>query len=82
MNQISPENSHIHLRGCDVASSYNFPSPIKGSNIQKRDCILNYCYDCPGTNAPDLESSKQIDRLFPASTHKIRFHISQNISKC
>ena len=33
-------------------------------------------------NAPFLEESEQLDRLFPASLHKIKFHIFQNISKC
>ena len=33
-------------------------------------------------NAPFLESSEQLNGLFPASFHKIMFHIFQNISKC
>ena len=33
-------------------------------------------------NAPYLESSKQLDCLFPASLHKIKFRIFQNIYKC
>ena len=32
-------------------------------------------------NAPYLESSEQLDCLFPASLKKIIFHIFQNISK-
>ena len=32
-NQIFSNNSHIHLRACDDASSYHRPSPITGSNI-------------------------------------------------
>ena len=32
-------------------------------------------------NTPYLESSEQLDRLFPAFFHKIRFHMFQNISK-
>ena len=32
-------------------------------------------------NDPFLESSEQLDRFFPASLHKIKFHIFQNISK-
>ena len=32
-------------------------------------------------NAPYLESSEQLDILFPASLHKIRFHMFQNKSK-
>ena len=63
-------------------SSYHFPSTITGSNIPKWDFILNYCSDCPRTNAPDLESSKQLDCLFTVSLHKVKFHIFQNISKC
>ena len=31
--------------------------------------------------APYLESSYQLDRFFPASLNKIKFHIFQNISK-
>ena len=54
-NQIFPNNSHIHIIACDDASSHHCPSPITGSDIPKRDCILNRCYDCPGINAPDLE---------------------------
>ena len=38
-NQILPNNLHIHLRACDAASSYHFPSPIYGSNIPKLYCI-------------------------------------------
>ena len=33
-------------------------------------------------NVPFLESSEQIDRLFTAYLHKIKFHIFKNISKC
>ena len=29
-----------------------------------------------------LESSEQLDPFFPASLHKIKFQIFQNISKC
>ena len=32
-------------------------------------------------NAPFLESSEQINHFFPASLHKIKFRIFQNISK-
>ena len=31
---------------------------------------------------PYLESPEQLDRFFPASLHKIKYHIIQNISKC
>ena len=34
------------------------------------------------TNNPFLESPEQLNRFFPASLHKIMFHIFQNISKC
>ena len=34
-NEIFPNNSHIHFRACDAASSCHFPSPINGSNIPK-----------------------------------------------
>ena len=34
-NQIYPNNSHIHLRSGDAASSYNFTFPITGSKIPK-----------------------------------------------
>ena len=81
-NQIFPNNSRIHLRACDAASSYHFPYPIKGSNIPIWDFILNCCPDCPGINATDLESSEQLDRLFPDSLQKIKFHTFQNIYKC
>ena len=33
-------------------------------------------------NAPFLESSEQLNSFFPASPHKIKFLIFQNISKC
>ena len=33
-------------------------------------------------NAPYLESPEQLDCFFPASVHKIKFHIFQNIYKC
>ena len=42
---------------------------------------MNHCYDCPGMNAPDLESSEQLDHVFSASLIRIKFHIFQNISK-
>ena len=31
--QIFPNDLHVHLRACDAESTYNFPSPITGSNI-------------------------------------------------
>ena len=34
-NKIFPNNSHIHFRTCDAASSYNCPYPITGSKIRK-----------------------------------------------
>ena len=80
-NQIFPNNSHINLRACDAALSYNCSSTITESNITKWDCILNLCYDCTRINAPYLESSEQIDIFFPDSLHKIKLHIFQNISK-
>ena len=33
-------------------------------------------------NAPYLEPSEQLDNFFPASLHKIKFHIFKNVSKC
>ena len=74
-----PNNSHIHLIACEYSSSYHCPYPITGSNILKWCCIFNCCSGCPIMNAPYLESSEQLDRLFPASFHKIKFHIYQNI---
>ena len=55
---------------------------MTGSKIPKWDYILNFCSDCPMMNAPFLESSEQLNHLFPASLHKIRFRIFQNINKC
>ena len=79
-NQRCPNNLEINLRVCDAASSYHCPSPITISNIPKWDRILNYCSDCTGMKAPDLELSEQLDHLFTASLHKIKFHIfSRNI---
>ena len=80
--QIFPNDSHIHLRACDYASSHHCSYPLTGSNSPKWDCIFNCCYDCPMINAPFLESSEQLNHFFPASLHKIKFHIFQNISKC
>ena len=62
--QISPNDSHKHLRACDAASSYRFPSPITGSKIPKWDCILNCYSDFPMMNAQFLESSEQLNRYF------------------
>ena len=42
---------------------------------------MNCCSDCPMTNDPFFEYSEKLDRLFPASLHKIKFHKFQNISK-
>ena len=53
-NKIFQNNPHINLRACDDMSSYNCTSPITGSNIPKRECVLNCCSVCPGMNAPDL----------------------------
>ena len=75
-------DSQIHLRYCDAASSYHCIYPIIGSKIPKWDCILKCCSDFPMINDPFLESSEQLDRLFPVSLHKIKFHIFQNLSKC
>ena len=47
---------------------------LLGWNIPKWDCILNFCSYCPRI--------EQLDRLFPASLHKIKFHIFQKIYKC
>ena len=38
----------------------------------KMGLYLSCCADCTRTNAPDLESPEQLDRLFPVSLHK--FH--------
>ena len=80
-NKIFPNTLHIHLRACDAESSYNFTSPIYGSNIPKCDCILNCCSDFSRLNVLYLESSKQLDCLFPDFLHKIKFRIFKNISK-
>ena len=80
-NKIFPNNLHRHFTAYYSASSYHCPSPITGSNIPKRDLILNFCSGYQRMNAPYLESSEQMDCLFPASLNKIRFHIFQNISK-
>ena len=43
MKQIFTNDSHIHLRTCDAASSYHFTPPITGSNIPKWDCVCELC---------------------------------------
>ena len=43
---------------------------------------MNYFCDFPIINAPYLEPPEQFDSFFPASLHKIKFHIFKNISKC
>ena len=53
-----------------------------GSNIPKWNCILKCCSNFPSINAPYLELSEQLDRLFPASLHRIKLHIFQNTYKC
>ena len=42
---------------------------------------MNCCAECTGMKATYLEPSKHLDRLFPGSLHKIKFHIFQNIPK-
>ena len=79
--QIFPNDSYIHLKACDAASSYHRPSPIFGYNITKWDLFLNCCSDFPMMVAPFIESSEKDYRLFPDYLHKIKFHIFQNISK-
>ena len=71
----------MHIKACDAASPYHCPFTVTGSNIPKWDLILNCCSGCPRMNAPYLESSEQLDHLFPASVHKIKIHLFQNISK-
>ena len=34
-NQIFPNNSHIHLRACDAASSYHLPLQLKYQRLKK-----------------------------------------------
>ena len=51
-NQIFPNNSDIHLRACDSASSYHFTFPVTRAKIPKWECILTCCFDCPRTNDP------------------------------
>ena len=80
--QITPNYSHVHLRACDDTSPYNCSSTMIGSKITKWYCILNFCSDCPITNATFLESSEQLNCFFPAFLHKIKFRIFQNICKC
>ena len=81
-NQRFSNNSHIYLRDCDDASLYHCTYKITVLTIPKWNFILKYCADCPGMNAPYLESPEQLDSLFTASFHKIKFHIFQNTSKC
>ena len=56
--QIFQNDSHIHLRACDAVSSYNWSSAITGSNIPKRDYILNCCSDCAMISDSFLEWSE------------------------
>ena len=58
------------------------PLQLLDQIFPKWDCILNCCSDCPMMNVPFLESSEQLNRFFPESLDKIKFHIFQNISKC
>ena len=39
-NQISPNNSHIHLRSGDAASSYNFPFQLLDQRFQNETVFL------------------------------------------
>ena len=74
-NQKIPNNSHINLRACDAASSYNFPSLITRSNIPKMGMYFELFFWFSKDEWSILESSEELHRLFPASLHKIRFHI-------
>ena len=62
---------HINLRTCDDASLYNCPYSIMISDIKKWDFILKYFSDCRKMNALHLESSEQLDCLFPSPLHKL-----------
>ena len=42
---------------------------------------MNCYYEYSGMNAPYLESSEQLNRLFAGSLNQINFHIFKNISK-
>ena len=70
-----PNNPYKNLKASDTDSSYPCTSPITGSNIPKWESILSCCYDCIKVNALYLESSEQIDCLFVAYLHKIKFYI-------
>ena len=76
-NRIFSNNSHIHLRSCDSASSYHCPYPITVPKIPEWGFIINCCSDCSRINGPYLEPLEQLDFLFPASLHKIKFHMFQ-----
>ena len=52
---------------------------LQDKKIPKWNCILNCCAEYPVIKAPYLESSEKLDRLFPGSLHKIKFHIFYNI---
>ena len=43
---------------------------------------MNCCAEFTRMKEPDLEPPKQLDRLFPGSFHKLKFHIFYNRSKC
>ena len=43
-NQMFSNNSLIHLRACDDASSYHCTPKIIGSNIPKWDCIFELLF--------------------------------------
>ena len=80
-NQIFSNNSHINLRACGSVSSYHCPYPINGPKIPKWGCIFNCCSDCSRMNGSYLNSLEQLHCFFPASLHKIKFHMFQYISK-
>ena len=75
-NQIFPNKTHkSKILWCYVIIYFFLYSfRIKNS---KMGMYLNCCSDCLGMNAPDLKLSKQLDLLFPAFLHKIKFRIFQ-----
>ena len=52
-----------------------FPLQLRDQKYQ--NVFLKSYYDFPGMNAPDLESSEQLDCLFTASLNKVNLHIFQ-----
>ena len=77
--QIFPNDSYIHLKACDAASSYHRPSPIFGYNITCRckTCIIAKLLQSY-LNKWRISQVEKLDKLYINSASTQLLQISNN----